>query len=189
MDRPRPGSTRPPIVYLAGPEVFLPDGKEIGQNKRAICMAHGFDAVFPLDKEPSGEQAPAAIASEIFSICVEMMESCDLVVANMTPFRGVSMDVGTAVEIGYMYARGKPIFAYTNVADDYFPRVKTADVAEIDEAVEDFGLSDNLMCEMPVLRSGSRVMRYAVPGNRVLTDLRGFEACVVDAKRVYSLEH
>jgi len=32
------------------------------------------------------------------------------------------MDVGTAVEIGYMHAQGKPVFGYTNVAADYADR-------------------------------------------------------------------
>jgi nucleoside 2-deoxyribosyltransferase len=44
----------------------------------------------------------------IFDVCVAMMQQCDLAIAQLTPFRGVSMDVGTAVELGYMHARGKP---------------------------------------------------------------------------------
>jgi nucleoside 2-deoxyribosyltransferase len=33
----------PPPVYLAGPDVFLPDSAEIGRRKQAICAAHGLD--------------------------------------------------------------------------------------------------------------------------------------------------
>ena len=52
------------------------------------------------------------------------MDGVDLVIANMTPFRGPSMDVGTAVELGYSFARGLPVFGYTNIVDDYEARVR-----------------------------------------------------------------
>ena len=38
-----------PRIYLAGPEVFLPDSLDIGAKKVALCAAHGFEGVFPLD--------------------------------------------------------------------------------------------------------------------------------------------
>jgi nucleoside 2-deoxyribosyltransferase len=34
---------------------------------------------------------------------------------NCSPFRGVSLDAGTAYEIGYACALGKPVFGYSNV--------------------------------------------------------------------------
>jgi nucleoside 2-deoxyribosyltransferase len=36
-------------IYLAGPEVFLPNVAEIAREKKAICAAAGFVGVFPLD--------------------------------------------------------------------------------------------------------------------------------------------
>jgi len=36
-------------VYLAGPEVFLLNAREIGAHKRAICARHGLVGVFPAD--------------------------------------------------------------------------------------------------------------------------------------------
>ncbi len=38
-------------VYLAGPEVFLSNAREIGALKRAICERHGLVGVFPADEE------------------------------------------------------------------------------------------------------------------------------------------
>ena len=38
-------------VYLAGPEVFLANAREIGARKRAICERHGLIGVFPADEE------------------------------------------------------------------------------------------------------------------------------------------
>ena len=38
-------------VYLAGPEVFLSNAREIGALKRAICERYGLVGVFPADEE------------------------------------------------------------------------------------------------------------------------------------------
>lgn len=102
--------------------MFLPNAEEIGRAKIAICRKRGLDARFPLVEHPTGT-VPAARGHRVFALCLEMMEECALVIANMTPFRGVSMDVGTAIEMGYMYGRGRPVFAYTNVVEDYDARV------------------------------------------------------------------
>ena len=46
------------------------------------------------------------------------MRSCDAAVANLTPFRGVSADAGTAFEVGFMRALGRPVLGYTNTPLD-----------------------------------------------------------------------
>ena len=166
----------PPRAYLAGPEVFLPDAIAVGEAKKAICADHGIEGVYPLDG-PALAFEPGAI----FDRCIEHLDACDLVIANLTPFRGPSMDVGTAVEMGYALGAGKPVFGYTNVADDYRARV-----ADDGLFVEDFGLADNLMCEGAVGRHGGTVVRVAVdPADdgsaALLADLVGFRAAVRQA--------
>lgn len=165
-----------PVVYLAGPEVFLPNALEIGKAKVAICRQRGFEAIFPFEPLESTAILSADRGHEIFLHCVAMMKRCTMLIANMTPFRGVSMDVGTAVEIGYMYSRGHPILGYTNVIEDYDARV-----SDVSLSVESFGFADNLMCEGPVWNSGGSVIRNHVKAGDRLTDLRGFTMCVDQA--------
>ena len=164
-------------VYLAGPEVFLSNATEIGEAKMRICREHGLDAIFPFGADPAGATAEE-VGHLIFERCVELMDRCDVAIANMTPFRGISMDVGTAVEIGYMLARGRPVFGYTNEILDLEHRV-----AHDGMEIESFGFVDNLMCEGVVWRSGGTVVRTAVGESDRLTDLRGFTACVEQAAR------
>ena len=166
-----------PTVYLAGPEVFMANAVELGAAKVRICREHGLDAIFPFGPDPEGATV-GEIGHRIFERCVEFMDQCDVAIANMTPFRGVSMDVGTAIEMGYMLARGRPVFGYTNVVDDLEHRV-----AEDGMAIEQFGFVDNLMCEGVVWRSGGTVVRTPVSEPDRLTDLRGFTACVEQAAR------
>ena len=169
------------VVYLAGPEVFLPDAKDVGESKIAICRERGLDARFPLmpdDHPVSKGRSPSERGHEIFAFCVSLMDECDVLIANMTPFRGASMDVGTAVEMAYMFARGHRVFGYTNVAADYAARV-TGDAL----IVESFGFADNLMCEGLVWRSGGSVVRHDAPSDARFTDLRGFAECVEQALR------
>lgn len=165
-------------VYLAGPEVFLPvaTAVDIGEAKKRICAAHGLLGRFPLDGAPPPSGSPSEQAAAIFRHCVEMMTDSDAVIANLTPFRGRSGDVGTALEVGFMLARRRPVFAYTNVVEDYRDRVPPDGMT-----VEDFGLFDNLMCDGAVVESGAAVVRTAVPQANRFTDLSGFETCVRQA--------
>jgi nucleoside 2-deoxyribosyltransferase len=168
-----------PRAYLAGPDVFFPNPLEIGEAKKAICAQHGLEGVFPLDANLDLEGlSPEEQGYRCYDAMVELMESSDLVIANLTPFRGPSMDVGTAVEIGYMHGRGKPVFGYTNVAEDedYADRVVPDGFL-----IEPFGLVDNLMVEGPIFRTGARVIRACVPRADIYTSLEGFTKCVIEA--------
>lgn len=171
------------VVYLAGPEVFLSNAAEIGAAKKEICRQHGLAALFPGDT-PLAEH-DVDNGRLLFRRLVEMMEQSDLIVANMTPFRGVSIDAGTAVEIGFMYARGRPVFGYTNVVQDYAERVAPDGAVGAPDgmSIEPFGLTDNLMCVAPALESGAVIVQNDVPKGDRFGDLRGFEACVRQAAR------
>jgi len=171
-------------VYLAGPDVFFPNAMEIGQAKKDICAQFGFEGVCPLDADFSGLFElgnPADRGYMSFNLMVELMDSCDLVIANMTPFRGPSMDVGTAVEIGYMHGCGKPVFGYTNVVADYADRVEPDGFF-----IEPFGLVDNCMVEGPVHRAGAVVVRADVPADELYTSLEAFTECVRQAAELMS---
>jgi nucleoside 2-deoxyribosyltransferase len=157
-----------PKVYLAGPDVFFGNAVEIGRRKKAICVRHGLQGLFPLDNEvPDGD--PTGVAMQIYVLNCRLMDQADAIIANMTPFRGVSMDVGTAFEIGYMRAQSKPIFAYSNETDpsDYAGRMRSLSLLALRTrplvdhhglTVEDFGLSDNLMMSCAVIEAGNTLV-------------------------------
>src|SRR3954466_6051520 len=89
-------------IYLAGPDVFLPDAVEIGRRKAAICARHGLIGLYPLDNTIDIAAADASPA--IFKGNEAMMDSADALIANLTPFRGPSAYAGTVYELGYMAA-------------------------------------------------------------------------------------
>ncbi len=139
-----------PRAYLAGPDVFLPDSLAVGEAKKQICEQHGIIGVFPLDgpyERLAGLSAREA-GLVAFDICIELMDTCDIGIANMTPFRGPSMDIGTAVEMGYLFAQGKPVFGYSNAASVYPDRV-----APDGMFIEPFDLCDIVMAPGTVARS------------------------------------
>jgi nucleoside 2-deoxyribosyltransferase len=183
-----------PRIYLAGPEVFLPDPMAAGRRKQALCETYGFTGCYPLDAQLDLAGLPKAEAARRISLANEaLMRTCDLLIANCTPFRGVSMDVGTAFEVGYMRALGRPVLGYTNTPLDLsersamgraridLPFDSDADGVEI----EDFGLAENLMIEIAITESGGTLVRTAVPAGAEMTDLAGFEACLAQAKAIF----
>lgn len=186
------GDARRPRIYLAGPEVFFPNAREQGEIKKRLCAAHGFAGVYPLDNAISGADvlSSESLARAISHGNERLMRSCDFIVANCTPFRGASMDAGTAYEIGFMRALGRPVFGYSNVTPDYAARVRAtpqdAQAAWCDETraadIEDFGLAENLMIAIAVLDTGGRFVTREVPPERLLSDLAAFEDCLALAR-------
>ena len=186
------GNSRPRI-YLAGPEVFLPNAREVGAEKRRVAAEAGFDGVFPLDNTLDLSGLGKVEQARRISLANEgLMRSCDALVANLTPFRGVSMDAGTAFEVGFMRALGRPVAGYTNARDDYRDRshafrAGTARDFDADRPhieIEDFGLAENLMIEIAIAESGCTVVRSHVPTGAEMTDLTGFRQCLAELQRV-----
>jgi nucleoside 2-deoxyribosyltransferase len=182
-----------PRIYLAGPEVFLPDALAMGARKAAMCAEHGLEGVFPLDAQLGLAGLPKPEQARRISEANEgLMRSCAGLIANLTPFRGVSMDAGTAFEVGFMRALGRPVLGYTNVTADYKARAliyrsAPPPLPEWDHAeaeIEDFDGAENLMIEVAIIASGGSVVRTAVPPGHEMHDLAGFEACLGQAAKV-----
>lgn len=176
-----------PRVYLAGPEVFLPDAIAVGQEKCRLAAEVGLEGVFPLDAALDLTGLTKLEQARRISLANEgLIRSCDALIANLTPFRGVSVDAGTAFEMGFMRALGRPVAGYSNVSEDYATRSRAfrsgarnpGDCDGPDVAIEDFELGENLMLEIAILESGLKVERHtAVPGEE-MRDLTAFKACV-----------
>lgn len=179
-------------LYLAGPDVFLPDAAAVGRAKQAACARHGLVGVFPLDGErpgeaPSGPEAGFAIAAANEA----KMLSCDAIIANLSPFRGPSADPGTAFELGFMRALRRPCFGYSNNPRPFVDRVATFIGAPLGRladgrlvgadglTAESFGLADNLMLHAAVGLDG--LVIAPEPG---LAAMAAFERCVVLAAQV-----
>jgi nucleoside 2-deoxyribosyltransferase len=186
-------SQRRPRIYLAGPEVFLPDARAIGVEKCRLAAEAGLEGAFPLDAQLDLASLPPAEQARRISEANEgLMRSCDGVVANLTPFRGVSMDSGTAFEVGFMQALGRPLSGYTNVTPDYSKRAHAfrargpaqMDGDRADLEIEDFGMAENLMIEVAIVASGCRVVRRDVAPGTELTDMAAFAECLADIARV-----
>ena len=175
-------------IYLAGPDVFLPDAVEIGRRKLEICARHGLTGIYPLDC--GIDPAAADLSLQIFKGLETMMERCDAIIANLTPFRGAGADPGTVYELGYMAARGKLCFGYSNDPADYAERVRRLTTVEpcdgrlVDAdglTVENFGLNDNLMMMHALDVHGAPLVLPRERPADIWHDLTAFEVCVVMA--------
>jgi nucleoside 2-deoxyribosyltransferase len=140
-------------VYLAGPAVFHPAANALFDYLVEACTKHGLEAITPQVMGVDLSQFDAAgKAAAIRQLNVDKIRAADAVIACISPFRGPGADAGTAWEMGYAEALGKPVIAWCEETGDYLSRVP----ADPDDAgrtwcrqhgmaVEDFGLVDNLM--------------------------------------------
>src|SRR5262245_55562702 len=136
---------RKPKLYLAGPEVFLPDPLAHAEHQRALCEQYGFTPLHPIDNGPTFSEPPVAVLTRMYEAVklyrtdprpalialpseamqqamkiylgnIKYVRECDIVVANCNAFRGALIDDGTAYELGLGNGLGKPTYGYIETA-------------------------------------------------------------------------
>ena len=60
-----------PVVYIAGPECFRPDGTELAKKAVELCEKYGFEGISPVLGHPLGDevdfsQGKKSAAKQIF---------------------------------------------------------------------------------------------------------------------------
>ncbi|MCR6632750.1 MAG: nucleoside 2-deoxyribosyltransferase [Magnetospirillum sp.] len=140
-------------VYLAGPAVFHPAAKAVFEYLVEVCAKHGLAGITPeLGDLDLSALDNAGKAAAIRAQNVDKIRAADGVIACISPFRGPGTDAGTAWEMGFAEALGKPVVAWSEEAGDYRSRVPadpdgqgTFWCRQHGMIVEDFGLTENLM--------------------------------------------
>lgn len=153
-------------IYLAGPDVFMAPNKvaEHFQHLKDLCTKYGFTGLSPfdntidLDKYPTPHEKGMAI----YKGNHDLVKQCEVVIANLVPFRGINVDDGTAWEIGAGAALGKRLYGYTTLYNEtieqrtknypYFKEIMKVDSEFPD--IETFAYPTNLMLSCSILESG-----------------------------------
>jgi|SRR5690606_31807502 len=131
-------------IYLAGPDVFRPDAKEIGRQLTLLVGNYGFEGLFPLDNEILLDGSKTSNGRKIAEANMEMIRGCDIVLANLEPFRGPSADCGTVWECAYAKGLGKKVYGYNFDSTRYKDKV-LGKIPHDNMFVEDFDTWDNIM--------------------------------------------
>lgn len=170
-------------AYLAGPDVFFPDAVAIGKTKKAKLAEVGIQGHFPFDNEFPHDafKDKQKIRNIIGKANEQMMLDCcknghvGIILANMTPYHGPSMDVGTGFEVGFMSAlsslkKNVIIIGYTDATENFMERVvkhfggdqyihkkNGSWIGPDGNTLEDFDAADNLMITHAIEKTGGRV--------------------------------
>lgn len=126
MEKKTKGGARPRI-YLAGPMVFYPDPEATFQAMKKICAKHGLEGVAPIDNqiELQGYKPGKSLIRNIVKADIALMNRLDGGLFCVDGFRRApDMDPGTAFEIGYMHAQGKPLCGWTEDGRSYPAKVE-----------------------------------------------------------------
>jgi nucleoside 2-deoxyribosyltransferase len=153
-------------IYLAGPDVFRADPAYFFEQVKSLISKYGFIGIPPLDSGielDNTEINSVKGAYKIFIANIDIINQCDVIFANLTPFRGPSIDDGTAFEIGYGFSKSKVIYGYSQdkgrtlkqITEESFPKYVHQDYP----IIEDFQLGSNLMIEQSIVLSGGKVLR------------------------------
>jgi nucleoside 2-deoxyribosyltransferase len=179
-------------IYLAGPEVFLPHAVRQLKLKRQCCAEYDFVGVSPLDYDKKATRGlnKKSLHEQALTLArqnEDLIKSSDIVVANLTPFRGPSADVGTVYEVGYARGLGKLVAGYSNSTLEYKQKVPSILKLEPVDAnfmhIEDYTQIDNLMVTGGVALSTNVLVADSVESNDLYTNLKNFITCLALLRR------
>lgn len=115
-----------PRIYLAGPDVFERRPEASFQALLSMCEQYGLQGLVPSDGGLSAGFTGTGdeLAQRIYDANIELIRSCDAVLANLAPFRNaLEPDSGTVFEVGFAIALGKPVAGY-NVVGRFEDRIE-----------------------------------------------------------------
>jgi nucleoside 2-deoxyribosyltransferase len=164
-------------IYLAGPDVFRDNPNEHFIKMKELCQKYGFIGLSPIDNENDfdGEPLSKLHSIHIFHGNLNIIKNCDIIIANLIPFRGSCVDDGTAWEIGCGYSYGKLLYGYT----PYYNKTLTETThftynlnnqLEFTKIEKFDKNSVNLMLQESIELSGGKI-------------LETFEDCLIDIKK------
>ncbi|KAL9111673.1 MAG: hypothetical protein Q9227_003947 [Pyrenula ochraceoflavens] len=121
-------------VYLAGPSVFLENSTDAARAQIAACADLSFIGVHPLREVieqidgtlPPGAKSPDNYTDQDWyqGDLSKIRESAGII-AEISAFRGPSMDPGTAFELGYAVSRGLKVALWSDTSKTtYYDRVE-----------------------------------------------------------------
>jgi len=103
-------------VYLAGPLFTQAERRWNRELARGLAQTLGCEVVLPQDFRVGNRKNDPRHFAQLFRLCLDGAKDCDALVAIVD---GADADSGTAFEMGYAHALGKPIVA---VRTDYRPQ-------------------------------------------------------------------
>ena len=153
-------------IYLAGPDVFRANAIEHLNTLKELCIEYGFIGLAPLDNVieiPEENKFTPFHSKLIFKANVELIRECDVIIANVLPFRGACADDGTAWELGCGYALGKKLYGYSEF-NNLSLKAITNIMFELDRQqefteVENFGNTVNLMIADSIREFGGEIYK------------------------------
>lgn len=148
--------------------MFFHDAPVVFEKAVAYAKKLGLTPLSPFDAVPASHvKNDKNMAKKIYIGNIGLIDDCDVVVANLSSFRGSEPDSGTVFEIGYAIAKGKKVIAFIEQESQYHEKVSAVTRVFMDGQggcrdeqqrwVEDMGLSFNLMlaCSVDQIVIGS----------------------------------
>ncbi|MEQ8676576.1 MAG: nucleoside 2-deoxyribosyltransferase [Aggregatilineales bacterium] len=99
-----------PKIYIAGP-LFNSHERRYLEEIAETFETSGYPTFLPHRDAGLVDRLDETTRRTIFLADLKALDECDICIALLT---GADHDSGTSVELGYMYAKGKPCFGITD---------------------------------------------------------------------------
>lgn len=144
--------TKRSAIYVAGPWVFAPNAKGNAELIKNIFSQYGYEALLPLSDKTDYR--------DIYYNNLALINQADIIIADISPFRGIHADPGTAFEIGYAKALGLRIYLHSDNLNEICFRLS--------DSVDKFGFHYMVDADGYSIESGTENLMLTFSSNHTI---------------------
>ena len=120
-------------LYITGPQKYFPNGPAEMRMYKAVAEYYGFEVINDLSYLENG-------LVEYEPIDRSFLDDCDIVIADVNPFRGGEPESSTIFDLGIAFAKKKKIYTHVHDMRDVIHKYPYAHYNENGKVIDEHGL-------------------------------------------------
>lgn len=120
-------------LYIAGPQKYFPNGLEELKMYKTVAEFYGFEVVNDFSCLENG-------LADYEKIDKSFLDDCDIVIADVNPFRGGEPESSTIFDLGIAFAKKKKIYTHVHDMRDVIHKYPHAHFNENGKVIDEHGL-------------------------------------------------
>lgn len=124
---------KPYKLYITGPQKYYPNGLAELKMCKAFAEYHGFEVINDFSYLENG-------LKEYEPIDRSFLDDCDIVIADVNPFRGGEPESSTIFDLGIAFAKKKKIYTHVRDMRDVIHKYPKAHYNEDGKVIDEHGL-------------------------------------------------
>ncbi|MGV8026193.1 MAG: nucleoside 2-deoxyribosyltransferase [Anaerolineaceae bacterium] len=121
-------------LYISGPQKYYPNGLKELKMMKGYAEMHGFEVINDFSYLENGYK-------DFEHIDRNYLDNCDIVIADVNPFRGGEPESGTVFDMGVAFAKKKRLYSYVRDIRNVIHKYPIGHYDEEGRIIDEYGYS------------------------------------------------